>query len=116
MKLPSLPPRRVVVWWVASALPLAAIVAVGAYLSYHYHELLKESRDRVDNTYETLDAPGRLLSSVEDAEQGSAASSLPVTRRTSLRSTPRLRRRRRSISLCANLGKGASRRPIRCIV
>jgi CHASE3 domain sensor protein len=70
MKFPALPPRRIVLWWALSAFPLALVVATGAYLSYHYNQLVKESRDSVDRRYETLDRLREVFESVEDAETG----------------------------------------------
>ena len=70
MKFPAIPPRRVVLWWALSAIPLALVVATGAYLSYHYHQLVKQSRDSVDRTYETLDRLRQVFESIEDAETG----------------------------------------------
>lgn len=70
MKFPAMPPRRVVLWWALSALPLAVVVATGAYLSFHYNQLVKQSRDSVDRRYETLDRLRQVFESVEDAETG----------------------------------------------
>jgi methyl-accepting chemotaxis protein len=61
------PPRRVVVWHVIAALPIATVVMLGAFLSYHYHVLSIESRAKVDLGYETLEAVDALFVSVEDA-------------------------------------------------
>ncbi len=49
---------------------MAVIVGVGSYLSFHYRQLLKESRDRVDQTYETLRTLDRRFESIEGAETG----------------------------------------------
>ena len=66
----ALPPKRVVAWSVFSALPMAIIVMLGAYLSYHGHALLVDSRTRVDHTQQVLSALNRLFISLEDAETG----------------------------------------------
>ncbi|RZM04017.1 MAG: hypothetical protein EOP73_03435 [Variovorax sp.] len=66
----ALPPKRVVAWSVVSALPMAIIVTLGAYLSYHGHALLVDSRTRVDHTQQVLSALNRVFISVEDAETG----------------------------------------------
>lgn len=63
----QIPPRRVVVWYAVSALPLAMVVLVGGYLSYHYHALSLQSRDRVERAYEVLDLVNGLFIAVEDA-------------------------------------------------
>jgi CHASE3 domain sensor protein len=65
-----IPPKRVVLWSAIVALPMAVLVALGGYLSYHSHTLLKQSRDRVDRTYEVLDTLNRLFIALEDAEAG----------------------------------------------
>lgn len=66
----AMPPRRVVAWSVMSAVPMAIIVVLGAYLSYHGHALLVDSRTRVDHTQQVLSALNRLFISLEDAETG----------------------------------------------
>lgn len=63
-----IPPRRVVVWHVVSAIPLAIVVVLGGYLSYHYHALSVQSRERVDRAYEVLDGVNGLIVAVQDAE------------------------------------------------
>ena len=62
------PPRRVVLWHTAAAVPLATVVALGAYLSYHYHQLSIENRQRVDHAYEVLDVVDGLFISVQNAD------------------------------------------------
>lgn len=64
------PPKRVVMWSVISAGPMALVVVAGAILTYHGHSLLVESRQRVDHTYQVLAGLNRLFISVEDAETG----------------------------------------------
>ncbi|MDP9902240.1 CHASE3 domain-containing protein [Variovorax ginsengisoli] len=66
----GLPPKRVVTWSVISAVPMALIIALGAYLSYHGHSLLVESRRQVDHTHQVLAALHKLFISLEDAETG----------------------------------------------
>src|ERR1700761_7444667 len=51
----SWPPRRLVLWHSVAAIPMATVVVLGAYLSYHYHQLTIQTRDRVDRAYEVLD-------------------------------------------------------------
>ena len=63
-----IPPRRVVLWHAVSAVPLALIVVLGAYLSYHYHALSTESRERAERAYEVVDQVDALLVAVEDAD------------------------------------------------
>jgi CHASE3 domain sensor protein len=57
----QLPPRRVVLWYVVSALPLRMVVALGAFLSYHYHALSIQSRGREDRAYEVIDTVHRVV-------------------------------------------------------
>ena len=64
------PPRRVLVWSVVSAVPMAMVIAIGAYLSHHLHQQLIESRYRVDYTYQVLGEVDRLFISLQDAETG----------------------------------------------
>ncbi|NUZ06568.1 CHASE3 domain-containing protein [Piscinibacter koreensis] len=47
---------------------MATIVALGGYLSFHYHALSQQSRDGVDSAYVVLDNVNRVLIAVEDAE------------------------------------------------
>lgn len=56
-----LPPHRVVVWYVVSALPLTRVVLLGAFLSYHYHALSLQSRAREDRAYEVIDTVHRAV-------------------------------------------------------
>lgn len=63
-----IPPRRVVLWYGVSALPLALVVALGGYLSYHYHTLSIQSREQVDRAYEVLEDVDALFVAVQDAE------------------------------------------------
>lgn len=66
----GVPPKRVVVWSMLSSGPIAAVVLAGALLSYHGHELLVESRQRVDHSYQVLTGLNRLFVALEDAETG----------------------------------------------
>jgi methyl-accepting chemotaxis protein len=63
-----IPPRRVVLWHAIAALPLAAVVSLGGYLSYHYHALSIQNRAGVDRAYEVLDGINALFVAVEDAD------------------------------------------------
>jgi CHASE3 domain sensor protein len=62
------PPRRLVLWHSVAAIPMATVVILGAYLSYHYHQLSIENRDRVDRAYEVLDVVDGLFISVQNAD------------------------------------------------
>ena len=62
------PPRRLVLWHSIAAIPMATVVILGAYLSYHYHQLTIENRDRVDRAYEVLDVVDGLFISVQNAD------------------------------------------------
>lgn len=62
-----LPPKRVVLWHSVAAVPLGTLLALGAYLSYHYHVLADENRQRVNQSYELLDGIDAQFSSVEAA-------------------------------------------------
>lgn len=62
-----LPPRRIVLWHSLSAVPLGTLIAIGAYLSYHYHDLADQNQQRVNRSYQLLDGIDRLFSSVEAA-------------------------------------------------
>jgi methyl-accepting chemotaxis protein len=62
------PPRRLVLWHTIAAVPMATVVVLGAYLSYHYHQLAVENRDRVDHAYEVLDVVDGLFISVQNAD------------------------------------------------
>jgi len=61
------PPRRLVLWHTIAATPMAMVVVLGAYLSYHDHQLAQENRVRVDRAYEVLDVVDGLYISVQDA-------------------------------------------------
>lgn len=63
-----IPPRRLVLWHTVAAVPMGTVVLLGAYLSYHYHELAIENRDRVDHAYEVLDVVDGLYISVQNAD------------------------------------------------
>ena len=63
-----IPPKRVVLWHAISALPLAGVVGLGGYLSYHYHALSIEGREQVDRAYEVLEQVGALFVAVEAAD------------------------------------------------
>ena len=62
------PPRRLVLWHTVAAVPMATVVALGGYLSYHYHQLSIENRDRVDRAYEVLDVVDGLYISLQNAD------------------------------------------------
>ncbi|MEP6502133.1 MAG: CHASE3 domain-containing protein [Betaproteobacteria bacterium] len=62
------PPRRLVLWHSIAAVPMATVVVLGAYLSYHYHQLSIENRDRVDRAYEVLDVVDGLYIAVQNAD------------------------------------------------
>src|ERR1700759_1529320 len=62
------PPRRLVLWHSIAAIPMATVVILGAYLSYHYHQLTIQNRDRVDRAYEVLDVVDGLFISVQNAD------------------------------------------------
>jgi len=64
----SWPPRRLVLWHSVAAIPMATVVVLGAYLSYHYHQLTIENRDRVDRAYQVLDVVDGLFISVQNAD------------------------------------------------
>jgi len=64
----SWPPRRLVLWHSVAAIPMATVVALGAYLSYHYHQLTIQNRERVDRAYEVLDVVDGLYISVQNAD------------------------------------------------
>lgn len=62
------PPRRLVLWHSIAAIPMATVVVLGAWLSYHYHQLTIQTRDRVDRAYEVLDVVDGLFISVQNAD------------------------------------------------
>jgi CHASE3 domain sensor protein len=62
------PPRRLVLWHSIAAIPMATVVVLGAYLSYHYHQLTIRNRDRVDRAYQVLDVVDGLFISVQNAD------------------------------------------------
>jgi CHASE3 domain sensor protein len=62
------PPRRLVLWHTVAAVPMGTVVLLGAYLSYHYHQLALENRDRVDRAYEVLDVVDGLYIAVQNAD------------------------------------------------
>lgn len=62
------PPRRLVLWHSIAAVPMATVVLLGAWLSYHYHQLTIQTRDRVDRAYEVLDVVDGLFISVQNAD------------------------------------------------
>ena len=62
------PPRRLVLWHSIAAIPMATVVVLGAYLSYHYHQLTVQTRDRVDRAYQVLDVVDGLFISVQNAD------------------------------------------------
>jgi CHASE3 domain sensor protein len=65
----SWPPRRLVLWHSIAAIPMAMVVVLGAWLSFHYHELTIQTRDRVDRAYEVLDVVDGLFISVQNADE-----------------------------------------------
>ena len=64
----SWPPRRLVLWHSVAAIPMATVVVLGAYLSYHYHQLTIQNRERVDRAYQVLDVVDGLYISVQNAD------------------------------------------------
>jgi CHASE3 domain sensor protein len=62
------PPRRLVLWHSVAAIPMATVVVLGGYLSYHYHQLTIANRDRVDRAYQVLDTVDGLFISVQNAD------------------------------------------------
>ena len=62
------PPRRLVLWHSVAAIPMATVVVLGAYLSYHYHQLTVENRERVDRAYQVLDVVDGLYISMQNAD------------------------------------------------
>jgi CHASE3 domain sensor protein len=62
------PPRRLVLWHSIAAIPMATVVLLGAYLSWHYHQLTIDTRARVDRAYEVLDVVDGLFISVQNAD------------------------------------------------
>ena len=68
LKTLSWPPRRLVLWHTIAAIPMATVVVLGAYLSYHYHQLTIENRERVDRAYQVLDVVDGLYISVQNAD------------------------------------------------
>ena len=62
------PPRRLVLWHSIAAIPMATVVALGAYLSYHYHQLTIQNRERVDRAYQVLDVVDGLYISIQNAD------------------------------------------------
>lgn len=62
-----LPPRRIVLWHSLAAVPLGTLIAIGASLSYHYHDLADQNQQRVNRSYQLLDGIDGLFSSVEAA-------------------------------------------------
>ena len=65
-----MPPRRVVLWHTLTAVPLASLVLLGAFLSYQYHEQSIASRAGVDRAYDVLTSVHGLFTLVDDAEVG----------------------------------------------
>jgi methyl-accepting chemotaxis protein len=63
-----LPPRRLVLWHTIAAVPMGTVVVLGAYLSYHYHQLVIENRERVDHAYQVLDVVDGLYISLQNAD------------------------------------------------
>jgi len=62
------PPRRLVLWHSIAAIPMATVVVLGAWLSYHYHQLALDNRARVDRAYAVLDVVDGLYISVQNAD------------------------------------------------
>ena len=63
-----LPPRRLVLWHSVAAVPMGAVVVLGAYLSYHYHTLARDNRQHVDHAYEVLDVVDGLYIALQGAD------------------------------------------------
>lgn len=63
-----LPPRRLVLWHTVAAVPMGAVVVLGAYLSYHYHVLARDNRQHVDHAYEVLDVVDGLYIALQGAD------------------------------------------------
>ncbi len=63
-----LPPRRLVLWHSVAAVPMGAVVILGAYLSYHYHTLARDNREHVDHAYEVLDVLDGLYIALQGAD------------------------------------------------
>ena len=61
------PPRRLVLWHTVAAIPMATVVVLGGYLSYHYHKLGIQNRERVDRAYQVLDVVDGLYISIQNA-------------------------------------------------
>jgi len=66
----KVPPRRVMVWSVFSAVPMTMVVLLGTYLSYHFHHQLVQSRSQVDYTHRVLGEVQQLFILLQDAETG----------------------------------------------
>ena len=62
------PPRRLVLWHSIANIPMATVVVLGAWLSYHYHQLALDNRARVDRAYAVLDVVDGLYISVQNAD------------------------------------------------
>ena len=62
------PPRRLVLRHSIAAVPMATVVVLGAWLSYHYNQLTIQTRDRVDRAYAVLDVVDGLFISVQNAD------------------------------------------------
>ncbi len=62
------PPRRLVLWHSIAALPMVTVVILGAWLSYHYHQLTIQNRERVDRAYEVLDVVDGMFISMQNAD------------------------------------------------
>lgn len=99
-----IPPRRVVAWTSVAAAPLAIVVTVGTVMSLHFHELLKQSRDQVDHSYQVLDAIDRIFVPMEDAEAAHLAwvitgdaAYLATVRRSVARIGPQVQRLQRLV-------------------
>jgi CHASE3 domain sensor protein len=63
-----IPPRRLVLWHTVAAVPMGAVVLLGAYLSYHYHTLARDNREHVDHAYEVLDVVDGLYIALQTAD------------------------------------------------
>jgi CHASE3 domain sensor protein len=62
------PPRRLVRWHSIAAIPMATVVILGAYLSYHHHQLTIQNRERVDLAYQVLDVVDGLYISLQNVD------------------------------------------------
>ena len=62
------PPRRLVLWHSIAAIPMAMVVVLGAWLSFHYHQLTIQNRERMDRAYQVLDVVDGMFISMQNAD------------------------------------------------